>query len=243
VPELIRTIAVGADGASLVFATSRPIGGHNDAPGIVEVWRVSEQTRHRLLRKQTETSFAFLTPDATALLTSNGDRYELNTGRKFTGLYGEDTLQSARFSRDGNHLAVSTLDGRVTFWDGLGQHRIAVLAPSGHRGRREPPAVAFSADGAFVAVGTQDDSVRVRETSSPGTSGTLVRIGEGRILGLGFTDDGNTLRIATPNGVHREMDVLDPQRAVRRVCERAGGGLGTEQWSAYLPRIPYRETC
>ncbi|MEE4493745.1 WD40 repeat domain-containing protein [Streptomyces sp. BE230] len=243
VPELILTIAVGADGASLVFATSRPIGGQNDAPRIVEVWRVSEQTRHRLLRRRTEAFLAFLTPDATALLTSNGDRYDLHTGRRFTGLYGEDTLQSARFSQDGRHLAVSTLEGRVTLWDRLGQHRIAVLAPSGHRGRREPPAVAFSADGAFVAVGTQDDSVRVRETASPGTSGTLVQVGEGRILGLGFTDDGNTLRIATPNGVHREIGVLDPQRAVRRVCERAGGGLGAEQWSAYVPKIPYRETC
>ncbi|WP_327709909.1 WD40 repeat domain-containing protein [Streptomyces sp. NBC_00464] len=243
VPEPTRTIAVGADGTALVFATSRPIGGQNDAPSIVEVWRASEQTRHRLLRTQTETFSAFLTPDATALLTSAGDRYDLDTGRRITGLRGEDTLQSARFSRGGNHLVVSTVEGRVTFWDRLGQHRIAVLAPSVHRGQREPPAVAFSADGAFVAVGTQDDSVRVWETASPGTAGTLVQIGEGRIFGLGFTDDGTTLRIATPNGVHQEIGVLDPQRAVRRVCERAGGGLGTEQWSAYLPKIPYRETC
>ncbi|MFD4855259.1 nSTAND1 domain-containing NTPase [Streptomyces atratus] len=242
-PELIRTIAVGSDGASLLFATSRPIGGQNDAPSVVEVWRASEQARHRVLRKQTETFSAFLTPDATALLTSNGDRYDLDTGRKFTGLYGEDTLQSARFSRDGNHLAVSTLQGRVTFWDRLGQHRIAILAPSNHDGRHESPAVAFSADGAFVAVGTEDDSVRVWETASPGTPGTLIQIDEGRILGLGFTDNSDTLRVATSNGIHREIGVLDPQRAARRVCERVGGGLGTEQWDAYLPKIPYRETC
>lgn len=243
VPELIQTIAVGADGTSLLFATSRPIGGQNDAPSVVEVWRASAQARHRLLRKQTETFSAFLTPDATALLTSNGDRYDLNTGRTFTGLYGEDTLQSAWFSPDGSHLAVSTLEGRVTLWDSHGQHRIAILAPSTHEGRHESPAVTFSADGAFVAVGTQDDSVRVWETSSPGTSGTLLQIGEGRILGLGFTDNSDTLRIATSNGVHREIGVLDPQRAARRVCERVGGGLGTEQWDVYLPKIAYRETC
>ncbi|MGW0666326.1 nSTAND1 domain-containing NTPase [Streptomyces sp. NPDC002746] len=243
VPELIQSIAVGADGASLLFATSRPIGGQNDAPSLVEVWRVSERTRHRLLRKRTETYFAFLTPDAAALLTSNGDRYDLDTGRRFTSLYGEDRIQSAWFSRNGHHLAVSTLEGRVTLWDRLGQHRIAILAPSDHDGRHESPAVAFSADGAFVAVGTQDGSVRVWETSSPGTPGTLIQTGEGRIVGLGFTDDGNTLRVATPNGVHREISVLDPQRAARRVCERAGGGLWAAQWSAYLPKVPYRETC
>ncbi|MFD4337246.1 hypothetical protein ACFWPP_08645 [Streptomyces anulatus] len=243
VPQLVQTITVGADGASLLFATSRPIGGQNDAPSVVEVWRASAQARHRLLRKQTETFSVFLTPDATALLTSNGDRYDLATGRKFTGLYGEDTLQSAWFSRDGNHLAVSTLEGRVTFWDRLGQHRSAVLATSDHDGRQESPAVAFSADGAFVAVGTQDDSVRVWETSSPGTSGTLIQIDEGRILGLGFADNSETLRIATSNGVHREIGVLDQQLAARRVCERVGGGLGSEQWDTYLPKIPYRETC
>lgn len=243
VPKLVETIAVGPDDISLLFATSRPVGGQNDDPSIVEVWRASVQARHRLLRKQTETFSAFLTPDATALLTSNGDRYDLDTGRKLTGLYGEDTLQSAWFSRHGNYLAVSTLEGRVTFWDHLGQHRIAILAPSSHDGRHDAPAVAFSADGAFVAVGTQDDSVRVWETSSPGTPGTLIRIGEGRILGLGFTEDSETLRIATSNGVHREIGVLDPQRAARRVCERVGDGLGTEQWDAYLPKIPYRETC
>ncbi|WP_405668922.1 WD40 repeat domain-containing protein (plasmid) [Streptomyces sp. NBC_01166] len=243
VPELIQTIAVGADGASLFFATSRPIGGQNDAPSVVEVWRASAQARHRLLRKQTETFSVFLTPDATALLTSNGDRYDLDTGRKSTGLYGEDTLQSAWFSRDGNDLAVSTPEGRITFWDRLGQHRIAVLAPSDHAGRHESPAVAFSADGAFVAVGTQDNSVRVWETSSPGTSGTLIQIDEGRLLGLGFADNSETLRIATSNGVHREIGVLNPKRAARRVCERVGGGLGTEQWDVYLPKVPYRETC
>ncbi|MFF3264739.1 WD40 repeat domain-containing protein [Streptomyces sp. NPDC002932] len=246
VPELIQSLAVGADGASLLFATSRPIGGQNDAPRVVEVWRVSERTRHRLLRKRTETYFAFLTPDAAALLTSNGDRYDLDTGRTSTGLDGEDRIQSAWFSRDGHHLVVSTLEGRVTLWDRLGQHRIAILAPSDHDGRHESPAVAFSADGAFVAVvavGTQDGSVRVWETSSPGTPGTLIQTGEGRIVGLGFTDDGNTLRVATPNGVHREISVLDPQRAARRVCERAGSGLGAAQWSAYLPKVPYRETC
>ncbi|WP_328696204.1 nSTAND1 domain-containing NTPase [Streptomyces sp. NBC_00342] len=246
VPETIQSIAVGADAASLLFATSRPIGGQNDAPSVVEVWRVSERTRHRLLRKRTETFFAFLTPDAAALLTSNGDRYDLDTGRRFTSLYGEDRIQSAWFSRDGHHLVVSTPEGRVTLWDRLGQHRIAILAPPDHDGRHASPAVAFSADGEFVAVvavGTQDDSVRIWETSSPGTPGTLIQTGEGRIVGLGFTDDGNTLRIATPNGVHREAGALDPQRAARRVCERAGGGLGATQWSAYLPKVPYRETC
>ncbi|WP_371629964.1 hypothetical protein OG892_21060 [Streptomyces sp. NBC_00341] len=186
------------------------------------------------------------TPDAAALLTSNGDRYDLDTGRRFTSLYGEDRIQSAWFSRDGHHLVVSTPEGRVTLWDRLGQHRIAILAPPDHDGRHESPAVAFSADGEFVAVvavGTQDDSVRVWEASSPGTPGTLIQTGEGRIVGLGFTDDGDTLRIATPNGVHREVGVLDPQRAARRVCERAGDGLGAAQWSAYLPKVPYRETC
>ncbi len=243
VPELIETIAVSADGTSLLFATSRPIGGQNDAPSVVEAWRASEQARRRLLRKQTETFSAFLTPDGTALLTSNGDRYDLDTGRKVTGLHGEDTLQSAQFSRDGTHLLVSTLEGRVTLWDRLGRHRSAVLEPSDHEGRHELPAVAFSADGAFVAVGTPNGSVHVWETASPGTPGTLVQLGEGRILGLGFTDDGDTLRIATPNGMHREISVLDPQRAARRVCERIGGGLETEEWDVHLPEIPYRETC
>lgn len=243
VPELIETIAVGADATSLLFATSRPIGGQNDAPSVVEVWRASEQARNRLLRTRTETSSVFLTPDATALLASNGDQYDLGTGRRVTGLHGQETLQAARFSQDGNHLAVSTRDGRVTLWDSLGRHRNAVLAQSDHEARKEPLPVTFSADGEFVAVGTQDGSVRVWETASPGTPGTLIQVGAGRILGLGFTDDSDHLRIATPHSVHREVGVLDPQQAAREVCERAEGGLGAEQWGAYLPELSYRQTC
>ncbi|MFJ9111077.1 WD40 repeat domain-containing protein [Streptomyces sp. NPDC102283] len=243
VPDLIETIAVGADATSLLFATSRPIGGQNDAPRVVEVWRVSEQARKRLLRTRTETHSVFLTPEATALLASNGDQYDLGTGRRVTGLHGQDTLRAARFSQDGNHLAVSSRDGRVTLWDRLGRHRIAVLAQSDHEVRNEPLPVAFSADGEFVAVGAEDGSVRVWETGSPGTPGTLVQAGEGRILGLGFTDGADRLRIATPHGVHREIGVLDPQRAAGDVCDRAGGGLGAEQWDAYLPETAYRETC
>ncbi|MFF7205438.1 hypothetical protein [Streptomyces sp. NPDC008141] len=242
VPELIETLAVGADGTSLLFATARPIGGQNDAPSVVEVWRASEQARSRLLRKQTETMSAFLTPDGADLLMSNGDRYDLDSGRKVTGLHGEDTLQSAQISRNGTHLVVSTLEGRVTLWDRLGGRRVTVLATSDHEDRHALPAVAFSADGAFVAVGTPNGSVHVWETASPGTPGTLVRPGAGRILGLGFTD-GDTLRIATPSSVYREIVVLDPQRAARRVCERTGGGLGREQWDTHLPEIPYREIC
>lgn len=243
VPRLTESIAVGADGTSLLYATARPIGGQNDAPSTVEVWRASEQAGRRLLRERAETFSAFLTPDATALLTSNGDRYDLVTGHRLTGLQGEDTLRSARFSQDGSHLVVSTSQGRVTLWDRLGRHRIAVLAPSGREGQDELPAVAFSADGSFVAVGTQDGSVRIRETTSPGTPGALIQVGEGRIIGLGFSDNGDTLRIATSNGMHREFSALDPQRAARRACERAGGGLGTRQWDAYLPETPYRKTC
>ncbi|MGW6287346.1 WD40 repeat domain-containing protein [Streptomyces sp. NPDC055107] len=192
---------------------------------------------------RTETSSVYLTPDATALLASNGDQYALGTGRRVPGLQGQDTLQAARFSRDGNHLAVSTRDGRVTLWDRLGRHRNAVLAQADHEVRNEPLPVAFSADGEFVAVGNQDGSVRVWETASAGTPGTLIQVGAGRILGLGFTDDSDHLRIATPHSVHREVGVLDPQQAAREVCERAGGGLGTEQWDAYLPELSYRQTC
>lgn len=243
VPELIETIAVGTDATSLLFAASRPIGGQNDAPSVVEVWRASEQARKRLLRTRTETHSVFLTPDATALLASNGDQYDLGTGRRVTGLHGQDTLQAARFSQDGIHLAVSARDGRVTLWDRLGRHRIAVLAQSDPAVRNEPLPVAFSAGGEFVAVGAQDGSVRVWETGSPGTPGTLIQVGEGQILGLGFTDDSDHLRIATRYGAPREVGELDPQQAAWKVCERAEGGLGTEQWDAYLPELSYRETC
>ncbi|WP_324792450.1 WD40 repeat domain-containing protein [Streptomyces cyaneofuscatus] len=243
VPEPVETIAVDADATSLRFATSRPMGGQNDAPRVVEVWRASEQARKRLLRTRTETHSVFLTPDATTLFASNGDQYDLGTGRRVTGLHGQDTLQAVRFSQDRKHLAVSARDGRVTLWDGLGRHRIAVLAQSDHAVRNEPLPVAFSADGEFVAVGAQDGSVRIWETGSPGTPGTLIQAGEGQILGLGFTDDTDHLRIATRYGAHREVGILDPQQATRQVCERARGGLGAEQWDAYLPELSYRETC
>jgi WD40 repeat protein len=64
---------------------------------------------------------------------------------------------------------------------------------------------------------------------------------------VAFAPDGHTLATASAdktvilwdyNGLNRIRDKL-----VERACRIAGRGLTTEEWSTYVPGLPWADTC
>ncbi|MDT0495241.1 hypothetical protein RM717_32615 [Streptomyces griseus] len=161
---------------------------------------------------------------------------------------GEGPAAAAAFSPHGRYLAMSDHDGRVTLWDGDGRALLAVLTPgasgaeAGARKGKRPSALAFSADDEVLAVGDADGELRFWSTDAPRSAGSPLPSADGPVLALAFDQDGSHLRVATPHTPVRTYP-LGPERTAGAVCTRAGGGLTREAWAAYLPTVPYRETC
>ena len=91
-------------------------------------------------------------------------------------LKGHDaTLHSARYSRDGLHLATTSEDGTVRMWDPQSGHMLAVL-----HGRTQPSVAAeFSPDGRRLISAGAEGSIRVWDVASESRSayelGRLIR--------------------------------------------------------------------
>ncbi|MBG0851189.1 WD40 repeat domain-containing protein [Streptomyces spinoverrucosus] len=104
------------------------------------------------------------------------------------------------------------------------------------------PVLAFSADGALLAVSGSDGSVRVWETAAPGLPAAVLPVGDGPVLRLEFSGSGGRLSIATPHLAARPRE-MRPDRAADALCARAGGGLTEAEWRRYVPSVPYRDVC
>ncbi|MGA6173764.1 hypothetical protein ACPEIF_26365 [Streptomyces sp. NPDC012600] len=235
-------IAIGDRGSAAVTRTS--YGVDFLAPG---------EPRRTLPRKRYGSLLArapdgrLLTDERQLVDAGDGDR----PARVVRVMRGEGPVAAAVFSPDGRYLAMSDHDGRVTLWDGDGRTRLAVLTPgasgasgpaAGTQPERRPSALAFSADGRSLAVGDAEGALRFWPTDAPRSPGSPLPAADGPVLALAFDQDGSHLRVATPHTPVRTYP-LGPERTAGAVCARAGGGLTREAWAAYLPTVPYRETC
>jgi WD40 repeat protein len=142
-------------------------------------------------------------PDGTRIVTSSRDgtarlwEAETGSGRLVRVLHGHQAAVTATaFSPDGSLIVTAAEDGTMRFWpaDGDGQARVVNGPPNVGRAAGAPPrftSVTFSPDGALVAAGLWDSTVRVWQTSN-GEQRSAQNI-RGRVTSVAFSPDGSSI--------------------------------------------------
>ncbi|MFF6805606.1 hypothetical protein [Streptomyces sp. NPDC012616] len=150
------------------------------------------------------------------------------------------------FSPDGSLFAAGDLTGRVTLWDGGLRHRTGALrnvfpAPLGDTAEAVH-ALAVSPDGHTLAVGGDSGTLQLWDTATRQPLGEPLTTPGDAISSLAFSPDGTTLYAAAPH-VPLQRYPVDPDRAVRTVCARAGRELTAGEWQAYAAGLEHRSVC
>jgi WD40 repeat protein len=262
---------VGA-GKAVVFS-SRGLLAVASVDATFALWQVNARGEPHLTAnitdlKSTVGAMAFR-PDGRVLATvGSDDTAELwdvsspgKPHRTTTFSAGGEKLSVVTFSPDGRMLATAGLDNSAELWDVTNltkPHRVATL--TGHGGTIND--VVFSPDVRTLATASNDFTAAlwdITDRSKPYRTATLADTG-GRVTAAAFSPDGRTLATGstpistdgyivapTENRLVQLWD-LSPMSdigkdPVREACRVAGGGLTLEQWTRYVPGLPYTRTC
>jgi WD40 repeat protein len=113
----------------------------------------------------------------------------------------------------------------------------AELHQFGHDGRVR--AVAFTADGARVATGSEDGTARVFDVA---TGAELGRVEHGGAVNcVAFNKEGTLLVAGSADRTARVWPV-EPGQVLRQAEQRLTRNLYEREWRRYFPDTPYRKT-
>ncbi|WP_129843659.1 caspase family protein [Streptomyces sp. RFCAC02] len=208
------------------------------------LWDVSDPAAPARTASLTDTSYCSGTvtfsPDGSRLLvrTVEGDTslWDYGAGRSglvpLTGGLGED---DGIFSPDGTLVATASY-----LWDVRDPGDPEAL------GRTGGTPLAFHPDGTLLAAVGERGTVElwsVTDTRRPHEASGLVH--SAAVDDMLFTPDGHALTLSDSNLYTWDLGDLPVIAAdtVGMACRLTDGGFGSFEWAAYVPDVPFRESC
>ena len=120
-------------------------------------------------------------------------------------------------------------------------HRSGDRRPA--RGRSGPASsLAFSPDGATLAVGSYDGTIRLWDLATRQPIGVPYLPGV-PVSALAFGPDGATLIAASTDGTIWRRDVAFLADPVSSLCQAAGRPLSRAEWTRYVQGPAYQDIC
>ena len=200
-------------------------------------------------RQQSITALAFL--DGDALLSSGLDGslrlWQPSTGAlrcRVSSAHGDGI--SGLAVGQGGVLATGGRDLRVVLWRAPGASgpggcpQVLAELPSPVPSDAAVTALAFSRDGAALAVGTEEATVQLFEVAARQPVGGPLRGHLRPLTAVAFARDAQLL--TADDEMLRRWD-LGQARGVARACARANRNLTAAEWALFFPDLPYCRIC
>ncbi|MDN5931261.1 MAG: WD40 repeat domain-containing protein, partial [Pseudonocardia sp.] len=244
--ELVEQLTVSADGTRLAVSAD---------DGLVRLFDISDPrapAAQAVLTGAENYVFASaFSPDGRLLAASSADTFtylwdiSAATPRLLATLAGPANFAySPAFSPDGATLAVGSADRTVRLWD--------VTDPAVPVELGEPltgPAnyvysVAFSPDGRSLAAASTDGTVRtwsVVDRRAPEPTAVLTGPTDA-VFSVAWSPDGRHLAAGSADRTVR-LWTTDPMEATAAVCAGSGTPLSADEWTRYVPDLPYIPPC
>ncbi|WP_052346900.1 nSTAND1 domain-containing NTPase [Streptomyces prunicolor] len=265
-PVRLRDTLTGARGA--VFSLAFSPDGHtlaaagDDKLGSIALWDVSDPANPEsfattISNSDTTSVFSLAYSRDGTMLAAGGDDSNRRVGLWSTTAPGvrigepidqpDGTSTWVAFSPDGRTLATGNSRGTVTLWNATDPNHLtrrgsSLTVPGGSLW-----SVAFSPDGhTLAAAGHTDNGTinlwNVTDPDHPTLIGQPLTVETGFVAVLAFSPDGHTLAATTDDGVATLWD-LNVESAISRICAGSSGALSRQQWSRYVPQLPYDPPC
>jgi WD40 repeat protein len=212
----VNAVAFSPDGTTLAVGTYEGLGGTDT----VTLWNLSNPAHPRRLAQ----------PFTVGITSAAG------------------YVNSVAFSPNGTTLAVGTsssIADTVTLWDVSNPgHPRQLSQPLTADSGNAVESVAFSRDGTTLAA-ADGDAVALWDVSNPAAPqqlGQPLATGNGSpVDSVAFSPDGTTLVAGDSDGA--QVWNRNIRSAIGRICDLTAGELTPQQWSQYIPQLPYDPPC
>ncbi|MEV0784966.1 hypothetical protein AB0I52_18715 [Streptomyces sp. NPDC050423] len=228
-----RDIVFTPDDRKLVIA------GEPGPSAVIRIWDVGKKAVTATIPDAA--GRPVLSPDGALLTTTQGTAYRLPSGTPLPPSRTPGRATALAFSPDGKYLAVGDGSGRVGLWDGRITRRLGELADPDTSTSQYVSALAFTPDSRTLAVAGDEGSVQLWDSTTHQRIGMPLPTAGDTIGSLVFESD-HVLRAAGSHTAAHTYE-LSPQAATRAICRRTGRQITPREWRAYLPEIPYGQTC
>ncbi|MFI6735332.1 protein kinase [Nonomuraea sp. NPDC050451] len=244
-----HVVSFSPDGARLALVLRSPDDGRGVLRYAAQVWDWKAKRKLWSAALPETNDVAFSADGKRLAFAGAGQRLlDAATGGSVTGPFGAGGRDTAGlrvfFLHKGDGVVVLDSRGRLTLWDTAGKRRGPVV-----RGEAGDLSIAaYSPRDDVVAVGATDGKVRLFDPVTGTSLGTLRDSGGGQdsemgqLKSIAFTADGAGVVTLDLNGVAR-THVIEPAGVIRAICRRTSGSLTTAEWRAYVPDLPYRDSC